>query len=186
MKIKFWKHSSWNINLKQTRGLLWRFLFLFYFPIATLKPGNLTHTFSHLTPCPNVVHFTNLVNLSHHYRNQSTSLCYVRYPLQLRVNSFLHLLQKHKLKYLGCKSITLQKQEHNLILKRDIVTCKYVILAITLYISPIELKTNKIRAKSNKKLPNRTMFSNTVEQILLFELEFGNNRTKHELSSEHI
>lgn len=38
----------------------------------------------------------------------------------------------------------------------------------------------------NKLLSNRTAFGKTIEQILVFELEFGNYRTKLELSDKLI
>lgn len=59
--------------------------------VTTLKLSKLSDTFSHLASCPKMVHFANMVYFCHCNMHQSATLGYIGYPLQLRVQSLLHL-----------------------------------------------------------------------------------------------
>lgn len=51
---------------------------------------NLPQALSHLTFCSKMVNFAGIVYLCHHNMHQSPTLGHIRYPLHLRVYSFLH------------------------------------------------------------------------------------------------
>ncbi|KAL8170917.1 hypothetical protein V2J09_022721 [Rumex salicifolius] len=58
--------------------------------ITALELFDITQFFSHMTSCSPMIHFSFSMNLRHHNINQPAALGDIRYPLHLRMQSFLH------------------------------------------------------------------------------------------------
>ena len=65
-------------------------VFLGFLLVSAFELCNLAKALSHLTLGPHVVHFASMVHLGHHDIDQPTTLCHIRNPLHLRMQSLPH------------------------------------------------------------------------------------------------